>query len=223
MNSTFNLRSSFQDKQIDYVASIRDEAIMSMYGVPVDIKIPKQENNLDEYINYTDKNREDFYYQKTFIVPKFKEYRQIISQNGNTAEENYCLECTIPSALHLPRNSRIILNEYDSNEYKIAREWRVLSTTTKQLSNSKSYTRIANLVPDRTSLLNAPKVPKVECIVVFSDISDYRIKKKGILTAEYITYVNWNQVETDIYKPNNKAAETTCQLLWTVKLPSILY
>ena len=40
MNSTFNLRSSFQDKQVDYIASIRDEDIMSMYGIPVDIKIP---------------------------------------------------------------------------------------------------------------------------------------------------------------------------------------
>lgn len=72
MQSTFNLRSSFQDKQIDYIASIRDEAIMSMYGVPVDIKIPKQENNLDEYINYTDKNREDFYYQNHLLYLNLK-------------------------------------------------------------------------------------------------------------------------------------------------------
>lgn len=196
---------------------------MSMYGVPVDIKIPKQENNLDEYINYTDRNREDFYYQKSFVVPKFKEYRQILSQHGNTAEENYVLECTIPSALHLPRNSRIILNEYDSNEYKIAREWRVLSTTTKQLSNSKSYTRIANLVPDRTSLLNTPKISKVECVVVFSDISGYRIRKKGQLTAEYITYVKWNSVDTNVNKINDITASAECTLLWNIKLPSILY
>lgn len=196
---------------------------MSMYGVPVDIKIPKQENNLDEYINYTDRNREDFYYQKTFIVPKFKEYRQILSQHGNTAEENYVLECTIPSALHLPRNSRIILNEYDSNEYKIAREWRVLSTTTKQLSNSKSYTRIANLVPDRTSLLNTPKIAKIECLVVYSDISGYRIHKKGELTAEYITYVKWDSIDTEINKVNNLLANVDCTLKWTIKLPSILY
>lgn len=196
---------------------------MSMYGVPVDIKIPKQENNLDEYINYTDRNREDFYYQKSFVVPKFKEYRQILSQHGNTAEENYVLECTIPSALHLPRNSRIILNEYDSNEYKIAREWRVLSTTTKQLSNSKSYTRIANLVPDRTSLLNTPKISKVECVVVFSDISGYRIRKKGQLTAEYITYVKWDSVDTNVNKINDITASAECTLLWNIKLPSILY
>ena len=223
MKSTFNLRSSFQDKQVDYLASIRDEAIMSMYGVPVDIKIPKQENNLDEYINYTDRNRDDFYYQKTYIVPKFKEYRQILSQYGNTAEENYCLECTIPSALHLPRNSRVILNEYDSNEYKIAREWRVLSTTTKQLSNSKSYTRIANLVPDRTSLLNTPKISEIECTLVYSDISGYRIHKRGEITAEYITYVNWNPVITHVDEVNNISANVTCKLYWTVKLPSILY
>lgn len=223
MQSTFNLRSSFQDNQIDYIAAIRDEAIMSMYGIPVDIKIPKQENNLDEYINYTDKNKEDFYYQKTFIVPKFKEYRQILSQHGNTAEENYVLECTIPSALHLPRNSRIILNEYDSNEYKIAREWRVLSTTTKQLSNSKSYTRIANLVPDRTSLLNTPKISKVECIIIFNEINNYKIHKKGELTAKYITYIKWNSVNPKVFRENNKSASVDCKLLWNIKLPSILY
>lgn len=222
MNSTFNLRSSFQDKQVDYIASIRDEAIMSMYGIPVDVKIPKQENNLDEYINYTDNNREDFYYQKTFIVPKFKEYRQILSQYGNTAEENYCLECTIPSALHLPRNSRIILNEYDSNENKIAREWRVLSTTTKQLSNSRSYTRIANLVPDRTSILNAPKLPAIECLLVFSDISDYVIRKKGEIFAHAISYLKWDSISSATNKMGNTGF-STCTLKWTVKLPSILY
>ena len=222
MQPTFNLRSSFQDMQIDYIASLRDDAIMSIYGIPVIIKTPKQENNLDEYINYTDKNKDDFNYQKSFVVPKFKEYRQILSQYGNTAEENYCLECTIPSALHLPRNSRIILNEYDSNEYKVVREWRVLSTVTKQLSNSKSYTRIANLVPDRTSLLNTSKIQKVDCALIFYPITDYRIKKEGKLTAEYITYVKWDYVETNTNKLNiSTSAE--CNLLWTIKLPSILY
>ena len=223
MQPTFNLRSSFQDKQLDYIASLRDDAIMSVYGIPVEIKIPKQENNLDEYVNYTDKNKEDFYYQKSFIVPKFKEYRQILSQYGNTAEENYCLECTIPSALHLPRNSRIILNEYDSNEYKVAREWRVLSTVTKQLSNSKSYTRIANLVPDRTSILNSPKVPKLECVVVVSPVSNYRIKKKGQLTAEYITFVKWDNINYTTNSNKNTSAKADCTLLWNIKLPSILY
>lgn len=223
METTFNLRSSFQDRQIDYVAALRDEAIMSTYGIPVSIKVPKQENNLDEYINYTDKNREDFYYQETFIVPKFKEYRQILSQYGNTAEENYCLECTIPSALHLPRNSRVILNEYDSNENKVAREWRVLSTTTKQLSNSKSYTRIANLVPDRTSILNASRVPEVNCTLVFSNISDYIIYKPNELSTNYITHLIWDPINTNSNRINNITASTVCNLYWTVRMPSILY
>ena len=62
----------------------------------------------------------------------------------------YPLEVMIPTKLHLPRDSRLgVFSEYDSRENEIVREWTVLGTQMKQLSGSKTYTRVANCVPSR--------------------------------------------------------------------------
>lgn len=157
---SYNFRSSFKDAQVDYIASLRDGAFFDLYGIQANIKIPTVENNTDEYINYQD---EDFYTQQTILVPKFKEYRQILSKYGMTAEENYPLEVLIPTALHLPRNSRIILSEWNAEENKVDREWKVLSTVTKQLSDSKNYTHIAYCVPARVNILSTSAINNASC------------------------------------------------------------
>lgn len=224
MKTGFNLRSTFQDMQIDYLASLRDEAILANYGIPVDAYTPKVENNLDEYINFNDKTKDQFRAVKTCIIPKFTEYRQILSREGNTAEENYTLECILPSGLHLPRNSRIILNEYDSNENKVAREWRVLSTVDKQLSNSKMYTRIAYLVPDRTSIMHTAKAEICECLLQINDLvkgEDYTII--DFVHAWYSTKVIYNAIDRHTDKDIDNKALGTCTVYWNVKYPSILY
>ena len=165
----FNYRSSFKGSQVDYLAALRDSAIYNLYGVAVEVKIPKVENNVDEYQNFKD---EDFISHQIMCVPEFTEYRQVLSQYGMSAEDNvdYPLDILIPSAQHLPRNSRIILSEYDSNEHKIGREWRVLSTETKQLSNSKSYTKVAHCVPARTTVVVAGNAYRILCVSQIEDI-----------------------------------------------------
>lgn len=159
----FNYRSTFKGKQIDYLASLRDSAIYNLYGVRATARIPKIENNVDEYQNFKD---DEFDTQQIICVPEFTDYRQVLSQYGMSAEDNvdYPLDILIPSALHLPRNSRIILSEFDASENKVGREWRVLSTETKQLSNSKSYTKVAHCVPSRTSVLVTTTALEIECV-----------------------------------------------------------
>lgn len=153
--SVYNLRDAFIDEQASYLAALRDEALFSNWGISVLVRIPADkdgnilENNVDEYSNFV-----DIYWIDTTetVVPKFTEYRQNVSEEGMSADGMdalYPLEVLIPSKLHLPRNSRIIFNEYNSREEKIAREWVVLGTQMKQLSNSKTYTRVANCVPAR--------------------------------------------------------------------------
>lgn len=215
---SFNLRSSIEGAQVDYLAALRDGALLDTFGLPVEIKVPKIENNLDEYINFVD---DDFYISRTVVVPNFDEYRTVLSQLGQTAEENYPLEVIIPSALHLPRNSRIILSEYDANENKTSREWRVLSTEIKQLSNSKTYSRIAYCVPARSTIQNTANVNPVCCYVETSDV-------KGYVIWDDLNAFSSNQgrafVISNFSKGNVKSsAEATCKVYYNVKLPSILY
>ena len=196
-----------------------DGAFFDNFGVPAQIKTPKVENNLDEYINYVD---DDFYTVDSVVVPKFQEYRTVLSQLGQTAEEDYPLEILIPSALHLPRNSRIILNEYDSGENKTSREWRVLTTEVKQLSNSKSYTRIAYCVPARANIYITAKIEPSKNIVFYDDIINYQIYNN--LKAYSVNYVKVNEVNNRTENITvNAAAEACTYVKWKIKLPSILY
>ena len=213
----FNYRSVIEGRQVDYLAALRDSSFFNLYGIPAEVKIPKKENNLDEYINYVD---DEWDIQKTVVVPKFTEYRSILSQLGQTAEDEYPLEILIPSGLHLPRNSRIILDEYNSHEDKIAREWRVLSTESKQLSNSKTYTRIAYCAPARASIYKTARVEKNVTITEFEPISDYTILQE--ITASSVNYLNIVPVMNTKTK-DKPVAESTNEFTWKVRLPSILH
>lgn len=215
----FNHRSAIERTQVDYLAALRDGAFFDNFGIRVQVKIPKVENNLDEYINFVD---DDFHIQETVVVPKFKEYRRVLSELGQTAEEDYPLEIAIPSALHLPMNSRIILNEYNANENRIAREWRVLSTELKQISNSKSYTKIAYCVPARSNIFITSEVVSCSCYVMCeSDISDYEVLPKQVAYA----CVMCKTYPVDNLEPVTlqNTAECACKVDWKIKLPSILY
>lgn len=217
-NKVFNYRSVIEGRQIDYLAALRDSSFFNLYGIPADVKIPKHENNLDEYINYVD---DEWNIQHTVVVPKFTEYRSILSQLGQTAEDEYPLEILIPSALHLPRNSRIVLNEYDSHENKIAREWRVLSTESKQLSNSKTYTRIAYCAPARASIYKTANVDNIITVTSYEPISDYTILRE--VTATSVNYLDIVPVTNHETVEEQPAAESTNTFVWKVRLPSILH
>lgn len=144
--SSFNLRDAYISDYPEYAAALRDEAIFSNYGITVTVKVPKYENDVDEYSNFVD---EDFIITSETVVPLFSEYRQTVSIEGLSADGTdglYPLQIIIPTKLHLPRNSRIVLNEYNAKEEKIAREWVVLGTEVKQLSNSKTHSKIVNCV-----------------------------------------------------------------------------
>ena len=160
-HSSFNLREAYISDTAEYVAALRDEALFSNWGVKVLIRIPVNddfelnENNVDCYSNFVDVTWED---TTELVIPLFKEYRQNQSENGMTADGTdglYPLEVLIPTKLHLPRNSRIIFSEYNSREEKIAREWTVLGTQMKQLSDSKTYSRVANCVPSRQTTFDS--------------------------------------------------------------------
>lgn len=152
--SSYNLRDAYITSDIDYLAALRDEALFTNWGIKVLIRIPAHEedineNNVDEYSNFVDIEWID---TVETVVPKFNDYRINVSDEGMTADGTtgvYPLEVLIPTKLHLPRNSRIILSEHDAYENKIAREWVVLSTQMKQLSGSKTYSQIADCVPAR--------------------------------------------------------------------------
>lgn len=214
--TVFNYRSEIEAAQIDYLASLRDSSFFNLYGIKVEIRTPKIENNLDEYINYVD---DEWNKLQSIVVPQFKEYRRILSMLGQTAESNYPLDILIPSALHLPQNSRIILNEYDSNENRIAREWRVLSTESKQISNSKTYARVAHCVPARANIYKTVKPCSAECYAEFDPLIDYKI-------IENLDIISTNYVKVSISKKKDKIISNisaTCGERWTIKLPSILY
>lgn len=188
--SSFNLRDAYIGSQAEYVAALRDEALFSNWGIKVLIKIPVTEfgdlleNNVDEYSNFVDTEWLD---TTETVIPKFNEYRQNVSEEGMSADGTdglYPLEILIPSKLHLPRNSRIILSEYNAREERIAREWVVLGTVQKQLSGSKTYTRIANCVPARQSLFDSSN-PSIGTIWFDYNVDDYvsrnDIRAQGII------------------------------------------
>lgn len=158
--SNYNLRDAYISSITDYVSALRNEALFSNYGTKVLVRIPltdnfeDTDNFVDEYNNFVNIEWKD---TVESVIPLFKEYRQNLSEAGMTADGIdgiYPLEVIIPTKLHLPRNSRLVFNEYDNNEFKVAREWTVLGTVQKQLSDSKTYSRIANCVPSRQSLYN---------------------------------------------------------------------
>lgn len=188
--SQYNLRDAYITEQADYIAAIRDEALFSNWGIKVLIKIPVDdfgdldENNVDEYSNFVDTEWLD---TTETVIPKFTEYRQNVSEEGMSADGTdglYPLEVLIPTKLHLPRNARIIFSEYNSREEKIAREWVVLGTIQKQLSGSKTYTRIANCVPARQTIFNSSN-PSIGTIWFDSKVDHYsnynNIRAHGII------------------------------------------
>ena len=158
--SSYNLRDAYITDNVDYLAALRDEALFSNWGIKVLIRIPAHEEELaenfvDEYSNFV--NIEWIDTVET-VVPKFNDYRINVSDEGMTADGTtgvYPLEVIIPTKLHLPRNSRIVLSEHDAYENKIAREWVVLSTQMKQLSGSKTYSQVADCTPARKETFNS--------------------------------------------------------------------
>ena len=106
--SHINLRDAYITSYPEYAAALRDEALFSNYGIKALIKVPKKENNVDEYSNFVD---DDFEITTESVVPKFEQYRQNVSVEGMSADGTeglYPLEVLIPTKLHLPKNSRIV-------------------------------------------------------------------------------------------------------------------
>lgn len=164
--SRFNLRDAYITDIVDYVATIRDSAMFDNYGIKVLLRIPVDdsgelnENNVDCYSNFVDVTWKD---TTETVIPLFNEYRQNVSVDGMSADGTdglYPLEVLIPSKLHLPKNSRIIFSEFNSNEEQISREWTVLGTQMKQLSGSKTYSRVANCVPSRQGSMDSGELSK---------------------------------------------------------------
>lgn len=216
--TVFNYRSVIEGAQVDYLAALRDSSFFNLYGIKVEVKIPKKENNLDEYINFVD---DEWNVHEAVVVPKFTEYRSILSQLGQNAEEDYPLEILIPSGLHLPRNSRIILDEYNSHENKISREWRVLSTESKQLSNSKTYTRIAYCTPARSSIYKTANVMSCDVVSMYDTITDYIILKDA-QCAESVNYFNVIPILNKMHNIEAQASSVN-EFKWKVLLPSITH
>lgn len=192
--SRINLRDAYITSYPEYASALRDEAIFSNYGIKAIIKVPKIENNVDEYSNFVD---DDFIITVESIVPRFEQYRQNVSVEGMSADGTqglYPLEVLIPTKLHLPKNSRIVLSEYNSNEFMIAREWTVLSTEMKQLSSSKTYSRVAYCVPSRQSIHRTTEFENEYGIFYFNidKVTDIEINKK--LRANLCFYFNINPV-----------------------------
>jgi hypothetical protein len=187
--SRFNLRDAYITSYPEYAAALRDEAIFSNWGIKAIIKTPKIENNVDEYSNFVD---DDFDITTEVVVPKFEQYRQNVSVEGMAADGTeglYPLEVLIPTKLHLPKNSRIVLTEYSSRETIVAREWTVLSTEMKQLSGSKTYTRVAYCVPSRQTIHRTTEFEELYGIFYF-DISDVNNIINSSLRAHTTFYFN---------------------------------
>ena len=195
--SRINLRDAYITDYPEYAAALRDEALFSNYGIKALIKVPKYENNVDEYSNFVD---DDFEITTESVVPKFDQYRQNVSVEGmagDGTEGLYPLGVLIPTKLHLPKNSRIILTEYNSKEYIVAREWTVLSTEMKQLSGSKTYTRVAYCVPARHTIHRTLEFDPNYSILYFEihKVKDITINKN--LRALGCLYFDIPQVKLD--------------------------
>ena len=218
--SRVNLRDVYITEYPEYAAALRDEAIFSNYGIKALIKTPKIENNVDEYSNFVD---DDFEVTTESVVPKFEQYRQNVSVEGMAADGTeglYPLEVLIPTKLHLPKNSRIVLTEYNSNEGMIAREWTVLSTEMKQLSGSKTYTRIAYCVPARQSIHHTGEFEEQYGIFYFNinDVEDVEVTKKlrahtrfyfNIKPVSLRNTVNWDEMQENFTSPDSEVQEVT--------------
>ena len=192
--SRINLRDAYITSYPEYASALRDEAIFSNYGIKAIIKVPKIENNIDEYSNFVD---DDFIITVESIVPRFEQYRQNVSVEGMSADGTqglYPLEVLIPTKLHLPKNSRIVLSEYNSNEFMIAREWTVLSTEMKQLSSSKTYSRVAYCVPSRQSIHRTTEFENEYGIFYFNvdKVTNVDINKN--IRANLCFYFNINSI-----------------------------
>lgn len=185
--SRFNLRDAYITDCVEYLACCRDESLFSNYGIKALIKTPKIENNVDEYSNFVD---DDFDITTESIIPKFEQYRQNVSVEGMAADGTeglYPLEVIIPTKLHLPKNSRIVLTEYNSNEYIIAREWTVLSTEMKQLSGSKTYSRVAYCVPARQTIHRTTEFEELYGIFYFNidEVENHKTSDLRVHTCFY--------------------------------------
>lgn len=196
--SSFNLRDAYVTDYVDYAAAIRDEYIFSNTGITVTVKVPKIENNVDEYSNFVD---DDFIITSETVVPLFKQYRQNVSANGMAADGTdgvYPLQIILPTKLHLPRNSRIVLDEFNSREEKIAREWTVLGTEMLQLSGSKTYSRVANCVASRQVIQRTGEVEETFGIGYFiiNPIVASGFKKTNTLRSHWCTYFVVNAVDS---------------------------
>lgn len=190
--SKFNLRDAYITSYPEYAAALRDEALFSNYGIKALIKVPKIENNVDEYSNFVD---DDFIITTESIIPRFEQYRQNVSVEGMSADGTeglYPLEVIIPTKLHLPKNSRIVLTEYSSREFILAREWTVLSTEMKQLSGSKTYSRVAYCVPSRQSIHRTTEFEELYGIFYFNifDLSVADITKTQDIRSNWVFYFN---------------------------------
>ena len=181
--SANNLRDSYITSQADYIAALRDEALFSNWGITVLVRVPAEDrdnlniNNVDEYSNFVDIHWID---TTETVIPKFDMYHEHVSDEGMQMDGTdgvYPLEIMVPTKLFLPKNSRIILSEYDAREQKIAREWVVLSTQVKQLSGSVSYTQIANCVPARKETYNNSHVTGLGTIYFDCSVSGVTVQK----------------------------------------------
>lgn len=179
--SQYNLRDALITDMSDYLSRIRDEALLSNFSLQVLVRVPLVseevfDNNVNEYNNFVNTEWLD---TTESVIPLFGEYRQVLSEHGLTADGTdglYPLQIILPSKLHLPRDSRIILNERDCNDNKVAREWQVLGTMRKQLSNGMTYSNVANCVPARQTTYNTTSLGDTHTIWF-----DYHCDEKCII------------------------------------------
>lgn len=194
--SQYNLRDAYITDVSEYQSFLRDESLFSNFSLQVIIRIPALDgevfsNNVNEYSNFINN---EWIETTESVVPLFKEYRQVLSENGLTADGTsglYPLEVILPSKLYLPRDSRIIFNEYDCDDNKIAREWQVLGTVRKQLSNGKTYSNIANCVPARQGTIDTSSLGNIHTIWFDEDIDQYAVTiNKDIRAQGTIWFIN---------------------------------
>ena len=204
--SSFNLRDSYITDIVEYISDIRDEGLFSNYGLRVLIRQPLVENAVDEYSNFVDVGWTE---STESVVPLFKDYRDNVSIEGMTAEQSelYPLQILIPSKLHLKKYSHIIFTEYNSREEKIAREWQVLSTQMKQLSDSKTYSRVAFCVPARKETWNITSIKESSLpgIILFwyNDIPEDGIVIDKDLRASGIIWFSNDPIEVEHVTTND--------------------
>ena len=194
--SQYNLRDAYITDVSEYQSFLRDESLFSNFSLQVIIRIPALDgemysNNVNEYSNFIN---DEWIETTESVVPLFKEYRQVLSENGLTADGTsglYPLEVILPSKLYLPRDSRIIFNEYDCDDNKIAREWQVLGTVRKQLSNGKTYSNIANCVPARQGTIDTSSLGNIHTIWFDENVDQYAVTiNKDIRAQGTIWFIN---------------------------------